>query len=175
MNPFDDGSPSSHRRRLLGREDVRPVPPRRSRTLDADELSLLTLGGDDVQCRGRDPGISNQTGELVQTTAACESPTPSSAAAEQEHVIELSGGLVVPLRLSQETEMAWAMDRHSEACCFVCETRVACVRDCDSFICPECLSIIPLETKKYHLESSLSWSVSHCDHRGGVGVGLKMG
>ena len=157
---------SSHRRRL-GR-DVRPALPRRTRTFEEEEeLVAYARGGYDhvrshhekVPCSGEEPSSHSSTSE----------------SGAEEHVIELMDGLVMPLRMTEETEMAWATNRHSEACCFVCETRIACVDDCDSFICPECLSIVPLERKSYlegSLSGSLSWSVPH---RGGVGIGLKIG
>ena len=115
------------------------------------------------------------TGDYSTTTATITNDIGDEERRQQEvHVIELMGGVFMPLRLTQETEKAWSMNRHSEAFCFVCETRVACVDDCDSFICPECLSIVPLERTHQNefLGDSLSWSVPH---RGGVGTGLKIG
>ena len=178
------------------RRDVRPVLPRRTRTFDEDEMlactRLMVCGGGgtgDNECttarsnhRTRAEEQQEEQKEEEEPTQTCTSEHYSRTIITEEekeeqdiHVIELMGGVCMPLRLTQETEKAWSMNRHSEACCFVCETRVACVDDCDSFICPECLSIVPLERKNQHDYvggGSLSWSVPH---RGGVGIGLKIG
>lgn len=59
--------------------------------------------------------------------------------------IEVADGVFMRLRGSQETEVAWDRGECIETLCFVCDIRLACVRDCDCVICPQCRLVSPVD------------------------------
>ena len=61
--------------------------------------------------------------------------------------IEVAAGVFMRLRGSQETQEAWDRGECIETTCFVCDIQLACVRDCDSVICPECRLVSPVDVR----------------------------
>ena len=81
--------------------------------------------------------------------------------------IEVADGVFMRLRGSQETQAAWDCGECIETMCFVCEIPLACVRDCDCVICPQCRLISPVD----HIPQAAGF---HRPHLGGVGLGIKL-
>ena len=147
----------SRRPRLLRRE-IRPVVPHQRRSAP-------------IAAAAEEPNVArvthDQSSDLgFQVSHAADHSSSSAEDESQEWVIEVCEGVYQPLRLSEETEIAWSMGRCVETFCFVCEIRLACINDCDGVVCPECLNISPIEQQASMPDSA---------RRGGVGLGIQLG
>ena len=140
--------------RILRRE-VRPIVPGQRRTIRGNQ-------GDDA---GQAPLPPSEESKCQDSYQEYDGVFPMGSNSEEEWVVELSGGDIQPLRLSEETELAWAMGRCVETTCLVCTIRLICVDDCDCIICSECFSLSPVDRETPRSSS----------HRGGVGVGIPFG
>jgi hypothetical protein len=119
--------------------------------------------------RRRQPPPSASTDGPIATSTTTSSSTITTSddnRDDDEWVIEV-GGEYQPLRLSEETEMAWAMGETVETSCLLCTIRLACIKDVDAVVCPECLSLSPLVLASGPPTRSAS-------HRGGVGLGIQL-
>jgi hypothetical protein len=77
----------------------------------------------------------------------------------QQNVIEVSPGLFLTLRTSQETIQAFTTGTAVKIKCLLCPLQLYCVPDCEMVLCPDCRILVPLEQP--HPQSY------------GVGLGLK--
>jgi hypothetical protein len=77
----------------------------------------------------------------------------------QQNVVEVSPGLFLTLRTSQETIQAYTTGTAVKIKCLLCPLQLYCVPDCEMVLCPDCRVLVPLEQRHPH---------SH-----GVGLGLK--
>jgi hypothetical protein len=84
--------------------------------------------------------------------------------------LEISPGVFVPLRGSDETWNAIERGFSSNASCFVCSAALICIADADYVLCPDCRVVSPTEVEDRKMPAS---SVFYQQHRGGVGLGLK--
>ena len=117
------------------------------------------------------------------TTSQATQNRSSSSSSNTPVEIEVAPGMCLPLRGSNETMMAVDCGRAVTVSCFMCETSLCCVQDCQLVLCPECRILSPVEDhcpKLYHSLPHLGgWQDDEEDEneqvtRNGVGLGLKV-
>ena len=84
------------------------------------------------------------------------------------HKIQVADGLYMRLRGSKETQAAFDNGLCIEATCYACDIILACIRDCDCVICPQCRMVSPVE------QVPRIGSVGASRHVGGVGLGVML-
>ena len=94
--------------------------------------------------------------------------------------IEVSPGIFLPLRGSQETMAAVNSGRAIPVNCMACQASLRCVPDCQLVLCPDCRILSPVEDDRMYHSMSAVASNWDCDemsatvpNRRGVGLGLK--
>eukprot|EP00977_Amphora_coffeiformis_P005215 scaffold1117_cov167-Amphora_coffeaeformis.AAC.9 len=103
--------------------------------------------------------------ESSSDTASLDDPHGCDDALEGK--IEVADGVLMRLRGSQETQTAWDCGECIETMCFICEIQLACVRDCDCVICPQCRLVSPVD----HVPKAAGF---RRPHSGGVGLGIML-
>lgn len=100
-----------------------------------------------------------------------ESSDGSSCCGQEDDVpyeqIQVADGVFMRLRGSQETQEAWDKGKCINTVCFVCDTRLACVSDCDCVVCPVCRLVSPVD----YVPPAAGFRQRHV---GGVGLGIML-
>ena len=92
----------------------------------------------------------------------------SFASDEEEYEkIEVADGVFMRLRGSQETQECWNRGECIQTTCFVCDIQLACVRDCDCVICPQCRLVSPVDI----MPQTAAFGMPRV---GGVGLGIML-
>ncbi len=81
--------------------------------------------------------------------------------------IEISPGVFVRLRGSEETWSAIQSGNSTHATCYSCELSLLCIADAEYVICPACRVVSPLSTGSYGQPSNPACTT------GGVGLGMQ--
>jgi len=79
--------------------------------------------------------------------------------------IEISPGVFVALRGSEESWHAIQQGFYTHPECFCCSTALVCIADADYVLCPECRVVSPITSERP--------SIAPADFVGGVGLGLR--
>jgi hypothetical protein len=124
--------------------------------------------------------------ELAEPTQPASPPAVETELSESSVLIEISPGVLTPLRGSKETEDAWQNGLCKHVCCNVCDTKLACVWDCEYILCPDCRSISPvsgsglsdslpsLQNSMLSFEDSQESMTGVSVQREGVGLGIRL-
>ena len=88
----------------------------------------------------------------------------------QETQVEVSPGVFLPLRGSEETLKALRQGDTTVLQCFLCQVELCCVCDCEWVLCPDCRTLTPVSSDP---TDSLHKSLPDLRHPHGVGLGLK--
>jgi len=76
-----------------------------------------------------------------QAPAITTTPTPNSTTT---NMVEISPGVLLPLRGAEETRKAIQAGFYVQCECLACSApKLHCVLDCDCFLCPDCRSVTP--------------------------------
>jgi len=100
-----------------------------------------------------------QIARLMDSDCCCN-VVPQQEEEEERPFMEVEEGRFVPLRGSAETWQGIIEGKIQQADCWVCSTKLECLKDADFVLCPECRSITPLPEDPNR-------------HVGGVGLGIK--
>jgi hypothetical protein len=126
--------------------------------------------------------------ELAEPTQPASPSAVETKLSESSVLIEISPGVLKPLRGSKETEDAWQNGLCEHVSCNVCDTKLACVWDCEYVLCPDCRSVAPVSGSGLTVSDSQSSSQnSMCSfedsgesmtgvsvQREGVGLGIRL-
>lgn len=108
-------------------------------------------------------------------------PRPQQQEKVKHDNVNLEKVLVVPgtmqllrYRGSEETLAAWEHGScNIQAQCLVCQLRLACVADCQAVLCPQCLSISPVDNNNT-TTTTTSTRQTESPMMGGVGIGIQL-
>lgn len=109
--------------------------------------------------------------DLTEVTADGDVSWASSSEGEDReeeryNLVEVTQGLSIQLRGSEETREAWRKGECVEAMCYLCNIRLACIQDCDAVACPQCKSVSPVDVC-----GKTDKSVPRI---GGIGLGIRL-